>query len=295
MCKKKDTATSTLQRITGENMYIHDTLFMKGIFTYTGTLLTTSITYDASGTTELSKTTFQYSGNMVTSMLSYYKKNGAWNKESLVEITGYSGDNPTEIISHYYNDDGVETSQYKELYTYEGGLLKQLDDFAYVTGAWVPEESTTFTYDNKGRILQETGDTNNSYSQVTKYSYDADHMTEALTRGYFNGIYTNYEKTTYVYANSLLSGSVTCKWDSVTWTKTGDMQYRYNEAGNLVKEIDESTDYFHWEFDVTYGEGSGNYRQLVKISGAEYLLPGDPTPYPVKHTGSRFKLPHVHK
>jgi hypothetical protein len=298
MCKKKDDPepSATSQRVTGYKILINDTVVMKGAFQYTGNLGSALIITDA-GSFEIQKTTFQYSGNEINNVTDYERISGSLVKYSFKEVTGYTGNNPLQVISHYYDDAGIETTQEKTIYTYDGSLLKKTDDYHYYSGTWEPAGTTSFTYDNQGRILQEY-DTSGYYGQITTHSYVNNQRTESLTQDYFEGVLTNDSKTSYEYANNRLSKSIFFNWQSGAWEKEEEIGYTYNGLGNLASESWESY-YFSARIEYTYGDGIGNYRQCAKIAGGEFIFPGDPTPYPVKSSrpssGFPFRPDFIHK
>ena len=284
MCRKKDseaTSNSQNQRIIAATVYFNDTLESRGVYTYTGNLLTEVKSYDA-GNAEDYKTVFGYTGNTISSCTDYSKSNGSWNKESFMEISGFNGDNPLETISHSYDNTGAEQSQSKTVYTYEGTLLKKMDEYNNNNGSWDLVGSTIYKYDSLGRI-QQSNDTMNSWGHITTYTYNAGQMTESLTQSYSYGILANSNKTSYEYANNRLSASKFYYWIAGSWSQEGETQYDYNEFGNELREKYIYTgSSASMRVDVTYGEGSGNFRQCLKIEGDLPFLPGDPTPYPVK-------------
>ena len=282
-CKKKDTDTAVpdqSQRITAAEVYDNDSLTTNVVYSYSGNLLTEIIS-NYSGQTEKYKTTFQYAGNSLCSSTGYYKKDGSWRKESFTEIGSYSGDNPLEIISHTF-DDGIEMYKFKNVYSYDGSRLKQVDEFYSDNGPWTLAGSTNYTYDSTGRIRQVT-DTSDIYGHLTTYYYDGDQMTEFVTQAYYNGITMNSAKTTYEYTGGRLSGSANYYWTSNAWSKESENQFEYNELGNLlrVKMLFPGSVY-SMRTEVIYGQGTGNFAKCQKVLGMEFFLPGDPTPYPVK-------------
>jgi len=127
MCKKKDDATppSTLQRISGYKVYYNDTLAMKGVFTYSGNLGTELIVTDT-GSTEIQKSTFEYSGNEIISTTDYERINGVMAKYSFIEVNGYTGPNPSEVVTHLYNYGDQMEPLYIRMIIREGSCWKMI-------------------------------------------------------------------------------------------------------------------------------------------------------------------------
>lgn len=184
----------------------------------------------------------------------------------------------------YWNEAG----QSKKVYTYEGSVLKKMDSYSYYSGTWEKKGTTTFNYDSIGRILKEV-DTTGTWGIITTFIYDSDHMTNAITQNYSDGTLTNSTKVSYEYMNSLVSSAISYWWESETWNKIEDDQYEYNESGNPVNMGIEYTGLFRLKINFKYGEGTGNYRQCMKVFGVEGFLPGNPSPYPVKSPNHQFK------
>jgi hypothetical protein len=287
LCKKKESDTPagvSAQRITGTATYFLDTLASRYTFIYAGSLLTEVISDDSLPAGGY-KTVFQYAGNTISSCMDFYKHNNSWQKEEFTEINGYNGDNPLEIISHSYDENGIDRYQHKTNFTYNGSLLIMMDEYFNENGTWINVGKTLYTYDSKGRIQQET-DTSSSYGHITTYHYDADNMTEAVSQGYYEGHLSNSGKTTYEYSAGRLSESAYYNWDSNDWTIESTTQYGYNEYGNIVSErILSQGSIEMYRVEVTYGEGTGNYRKCAQIETGIPIFPGDPTPYPVKSRG----------
>jgi hypothetical protein len=283
MCKKKDNSElSSSQRVIGMILYFNDTAYGTYVLTYSGNLLQElSLPNTVMG--EGSKTVFQYSGTFISSSTDYYKQNGNWIRNNLTNINGYSGDNPIEIVMHDYDDAGVEKSQDKTVYSYDGTLLKKMEEYSFQVGTWRLESTTIYTYDSKGRIIQEVDTTSSYYGNITTHSYDSDHRTESLIQEYHEGKLTNSGKITYLYTNNRYSGDIYYRWEPEAWIKYSEDQCEYNEFGNVSREI-----YQHvgssvsMRVDITFGEGTGNYRQCMKVAGGTPVLPGDPYPVPVK-------------
>jgi len=75
MCRKKDSALISGQRITADNLYWNDTLDSKSVHTYNGNLITAVISYTPD-MEEVTKTEFLYSGNLIASFTEYDKSRG---------------------------------------------------------------------------------------------------------------------------------------------------------------------------------------------------------------------------
>jgi hypothetical protein len=300
MCSKDDSDNNSpptvSYRVTSDSLYINDTLTFTGKFTYNSNMLT-EIIYYLLGSEEYMKQVFQYSGNSISFVTLYTKNNGVWNKQTEYEILGYNGDNPTGVIEHYYNEAGVETYKSKTVYIYQGTVLQKTDRYSSETGVWTLTGSTSYQYDDQGRIKQEMDDTTfNYYAHLKSYSYVGDKMSEMLTQEYtpYYGILTNYAKTTFEYVNGHLSKTFDYAWDSGSWKVDGQTRYEYNAAGNLMSVWSDISGYFSYKDVYLYSEGSGNYRQCQKSMG-QAPLPGDPTPYPVKPTGSPSIMQYLKK
>jgi hypothetical protein len=292
MCKKKETesgsAPSTSQRTIGYNYYLNDTLIGKGQLTYNGSLVAEILQSMPGWGDDSSKSVYQYSGSKISTSTEYEKSNGVWNKMALYEITGYIGDNPGEIILHQYYQ-GVETIQTKNKYFYNGSLLKEMESFYLSSGTWELSNITRFIYDINGRIVQ-TSDTNGYWGHITTYHYEGDHRTESLEQEYSGGVLSNYSRIVYEYANNRLSRSIYYQWISGSWNQEYESQFEYNNNGNLSREKFANSPAEVYSIEFIYGNGSGNYRQIQKISGGTPVLPGDPFPYPVKSSGPLSRL-----
>ncbi len=286
MCKKdsnnNNNNPSVLnQRVTEYKYYMNDTLFGKCTVTYSGNVITELMVYDP-GQAEMQKTAIQYSGNSITSVTSYDKHYDTWQKDSMDEVVGYTGDNPNEIIFHAYNNAGNEIDKSRTTYTYSGSLLTKTDDYHAYTGNWELVNSTAYTYDNNGKIVQES-DTSDSWGYITTYRYESGRMVESLRQAHTYGTLTNEYRITFEYTNNLMTKSISYEWSYNAWEKNIETSYTYNEFGNLISEQYDDPYYnYSMKIVVTYGAGSGNFRQYLKVMGGENFLPGIPIPYPVK-------------
>jgi YD repeat-containing protein len=292
MCKKKEPdpePSVQKQRLIEQIFFSSDIKMSTSTSSYSGELLNEIIDHDSTGM-EWAKMVFEYNGNTITSFSRYEKTSGGWVKVSFSEINGYSGENPLEITTHYYDQSGVEGDRYKSVYTYEGPMLKKLEDFYLLGSSWQLARFETYNYDSQGRIVQIT-DTSVYYNGiVTTFTYDAVHMTECLLRAISQGSFTNIGKTIYHYAGNRLTGTTDYRWNSAIWAENGGSQFEYNAAGNLVRERFQGSGFF-LRVDFAYGEGGGNYRQCMKATGND-VLPGDPFPSPVKSLKPEFFRTH---
>lgn len=294
MCKKEDdtvTPTTVSHRITGYNFYFNDTLEMKVNITYSGNLIAAIMATDAGGA-EISKEELEYEGNSIKSVTEYEKSVDTWIKSFRYEVNGYTGDNPQEIVFRSYDASGIETYANKIIYGFEGTLLKHQDSYTFQNGTWGLYGITTYIYDTRGRILVED-ETAFSWGHITTYTYSGELMTEALTQSKDYTSLTNSGKSTYEYVNNLLTKVTTYDWtEGGAWIKSSEEEFTYNVDGTLETEWLKFHDYgFSARIEFIYGEGSGNFRQYIKITGGGPVLPGDPTPYPVKSTGLTDKFP----
>jgi YD repeat-containing protein len=281
MCKKKETVTPYAERIKSDSLYINDTLFMYGEYTYDGNLLTEKKGIIPGSGDNSSKEVFQYTTTeIISSYTRYSQKDGEWVKMEFDEVTAFANDNPSEIVYHNYYLPG-EDFQWKATFTYDGALLQKMDYYDYSSGAWTQWATTFFEYDDLGRISREV-DTSSGESYITTYTYNSGQMTERLLQNIFEGTTRNDTRTNYEYSNGRLSKTINYDWSSETWIKMSELQYEYNEYGNLVLIRGTDLGITLYKNTFTYAEGSGNYRQCMKAFNQTYFLPGMPLPYPVK-------------
>jgi hypothetical protein len=284
-CSDDETTPGSGQRIIGTRIFFNDTLTSTISYAYAGSLLT-EVKMAESDSSYESKEVFDYTGNLLTSSMGYLKSNGTWVRQSLTEIMSYTGDNPSEIIFSTYDETGTLESKDKTVFIYDGNLLVRRDRFHQYSGSWFATGSVLYEYDSRQRILQET-DTNGGFGSIVMHTYAGDQMTESLTQYYHSGIPENGAKTNYSYSGLQLTKIVEYMWYSGSWTQMRESQYGYNSQGNVVtQQVSISYMTANLKMEIVYGEGTGNYRQCAKWSGA-VMLPGDPVPYPVKSPGNK--------
>ena len=282
----KTNSSPVIQRIIAENEIWNDTIKPVKSYTYMDNLITEIVEYngltEATGMTEV-----QYSGDVISSFKKYYKINGTMHLKTFSEITAFAGDNPAEIIEHQYSDEGIEEYQSKRKYYYSGDFLKEATYYSYESGAWKISSSTSYSYDNKGRIGQITTNVHSpigaDFGTSSTYYYEGSLLSEFIVQSYYH-VMTNVSKTSFEYTDGMLSKAVTYKWESNNWVKDGKQQYyEYNESGNLVSIRYEDTGPFPYSYKILYiyEEGTGNYRQCINAMAPENFIPGKPWPMPV--------------
>jgi hypothetical protein len=270
------------QRIVATRSVFGDTLVVYEKFNYNGNLLVEILETDSLSTDSV-KYTFQYAGTKIISETWFIKSNGNWTKLSIHEITGYSGDNPSGILEQMFDEGGNVIHESKTSYVYSGSLLMKMEHYFKLNNNWTLFSFRDYTYNDKGKIIQESDTTTEwggeIYGNITTYYYDADRMTESLNKFYLADSLKNDSRYVYEYADNRLSRRIYYNWDSGTWIMAGEWLYEYNESGNLVKMQRTQNSY---KVEYSYGDGVGNYKECLKIFNGEYILPGDPTPYPVR-------------
>jgi hypothetical protein len=276
------------QRIIAMKCVLLDTLEINESFIYNGSLLS-EIIMPETIISDSEKLVIQYAGGKISSSAYFSKRDNTWSMESSNEILGYNGDNPSGIHSISYDSSGAIDYESKTLYTYSGTLLSKSEYYTKPTGTWGLSYSILYSYDNQGRIIQMTDTTTKwgyTYGDITRYYYDGNQLKETLELYYSSGTLDTNSKCTYQYANNLLTGKTYYNWTGI-WTLASEWQYGYNEAGNLVSERRADG---AWDYQYTYGQGTGNYRQCMKAFDVEAIMPGDPTPYPVKPVKSKGSI-----
>jgi hypothetical protein len=283
----------TGQRITGITIYMNDTATMSSVINYSGNRIAEEINSIGTGLIN-SKTVFAYAGNRISSYSNYTKSGAGWRKTSTTEISGYSGDNPSEILNHYYNESGSEISTQRTLYIFEAEVPKRMETYYSYSGTWQLVRIASYKYDSIGRIISES-DTLGGYGNTVVHTYSGNHRTETLSQEWNQGTATNDSRFTYEYAGDLLSVYTGYEWKSGAWTESSRLEFGYNDQGNIKTGrntiIGEPGSY---RYEVSYEAGTGNYRQCMKTGTDGFLFPGDPSPYPVKSAnpgltkGSKF-------
>lgn len=265
------------KKVISAKVYWADNWVMTINYVYSNSLLTEINVTDLNDDGE-SKKVYQYNGGKIASRMFYIKSRGAWETISVTEVNGYVDDNPVEIIVHEYSG-GVEQNQVRTRYTYEDGLPKMKDrDFTW-NNTWIHSENTWFDYDSDGRIIRET-DTVSPERHITDYSYDAGHMTEALTRRFGEGESERIAKSSYTYTNNRLTEITYLVYLNGTWMAMGSMHYQYYADGELwISEEFTGSCFGPEKIEYSYIDGFGNYPQIEKTEN-ELPLPGDPTPCP---------------
>jgi hypothetical protein len=284
-CKKKSNDNIGFpQRITEWSDFRNDTLVSKSEYKYSGNLISEIIKY--SGTMiEYSKSTFQYNGSLISSITDSTLFKGNWVKTSFIEVVSYSANNPAEFIHHDYSLNGNEEDKYKYTYSYDGSLLKEETYYIFESGTWDTNSRTNYSYDNKGRIIEERDiiSSNPNLENRTIYIYDGDIMKEAIDSSFYTGIGVLYSKTTYEYENNRLTKSNYFTWGNNEWLDAGNQTCEYNEQGNVNR--------WQWNYgggqligksEFSYGPGIGNVRQAAQLIQEFVMIPGYPFPYPVK-------------
>jgi hypothetical protein len=165
-------------------------------------------------------------------------------------------------------------------------LLTDESCWSYQSGAWTNSSSTSFSYDNSGRILKVSSNINSpigaDYGSWTTYYYEGELMKEAIVQSYYH-VLSNNSKTSFEYEDGRVSKKIRYNWQSGNWVEDSEQQYEYIGSGNLVGIYCISLTYaYSYKIIYVYEGGRGNYRQAIKIMSPGSCLPGEPTPIPVK-------------
>lgn len=248
---------------------------------YDGTRMTTMIlTMDT--VYEYQKLAMTYTGNLIAS-LTYSDKAGAdWNETERIEVKSYAGSNPLETQDRWYKDNG-EDEVNKRLFIYSNSLLSRTEDYHQNGSNWIASSVILYEYDGQNRILR-TVDTMGYYGYITSYTYEGTKMVSWKQQSNLTGTFKDYLSTQFTYSGDLLTKVTQLTAGSSVWEKSMETVYTYNDRGNLIAEQTSvyGTISDTYLIEYAYEPGQGNFRSFAWLLSEDILLPGDPTPMPVR-------------
>ena len=240
------------------------------------------------------KTTYKYSGDRLTEVISYsYGGNDTlWTFINKIEFSYPDGNTLEEIFYNYLNGEWKESS--KVITTHQNGLWQHSEKYS-PSGVLI--QKTDYTYDG-GRILnkksfiksQEGMELNREYSftwvgpvpSTAEYHFgigspsgfiNRDTLTFSNNR--VEKIESNVEylkndfmmKQLFQYSGDKVSSIAYYYNDSGNWTEQYSYLFNYDEYGNLISNIRDS---FQWTYK--YEKSKGNLSFIYGISTDFYFI-----------------------
>jgi len=283
-CKKDSSGSgggaSVLSHVTSYKMFQDTSLYESWVNTYTGNLLTETMSkVNYNGSILHFKTNIEYNANRVSGIYSYDSTGTGWIKGYDVVVTSWSAEGlPAEIINTFYEASGDIHQQNITQFTYSGIQVTEKKQTNYWQGALALYQRTEYTYNQDARLVKEETFTQDSslYSMVDITWQNNLVMQEHCS---MPTVFINY-KTVYIYSAGKLIN--TTQYDDDTPTVPDVIiDYSYDQNGCLVSEkntIASTGEYNLWQY--TYEPGQGNIRQVFEIGNAYETWNGNPDPYP---------------
>ena len=218
-CDKKSPSNpgaATSQRITEEANFINDTLYSKTVYQYTGNLLSSVVSYNDQ-LVKTGKILFQYNGEQLTSITGYDTTGGNWYKYMKTEITTFSGSNPAEILSHSYDQAGTEYDHFKWVYSFGTAGLTSAIRYNYSSGAWMEYEKYLYQYDNNNRVMRANITYNGNFEYGLTYIYQGSILTTQVDSSYYAGVW-NVWKYALEYTGGLFTTGKGYAWSNNSWS-----------------------------------------------------------------------------
>jgi hypothetical protein len=198
----------------------------------------------------------------------YNYSNGSWTKEGLIEIPGYSGNDPLQMIVHYYNASGQETGKHRTDFFYQGTLLIKEIHYTFNNGNWQYHDTYKYTYTSNGNIMQSLyyTDTLSSATYKEAFTWSGSTLSTSSSMLYQNNSWIDDYKDEFVYSNGKCSKSSSYTMNNGNWEVSSITSFEYNSSGNFSKESWSYSDPNNIYSDViNYESGAGNFRIFVSI------------------------------